>query len=101
MKEATNMVMTLEQLRRILDENRRLTVRTMEAFPEDKLFTYAPVEPLRPFSNMILEILDVERAYIRGIALGEWEYSQTFAGISTKAELLDACYETKEDVQKW
>lgn len=101
MKEATNMVMTLEQFRRILDENRRLTVRTIEAFPEDKLFTFAPLEPLRPFSKMILEILDIERGYIRGIALGEWEYSQPFADISTKAELLNGCYETKEDVQKW
>ena len=95
------MVMTLEQFREILDGNRRLTIRTIEAFPEDKLFTFAPVEQLRPFSKMILEILDIERGYIRGIALGEWEYSQPFAGVSTKAELLDGCHETKEDVQKW
>ncbi|OFD87402.1 hypothetical protein BWGOE13_57570 [Bacillus mycoides] len=40
------MVMTLEQFREILDENRRLTIRTIAAFPEDKLFTFAPVEPL-------------------------------------------------------
>ncbi|MEK3889461.1 DinB family protein [Bacillus sp. FSL K6-3431] len=95
------MVMTLEQFREILDENRRLTIRTIEAFPEDKLFTFAPVEPLRPFSKMILEILDIERGYIRGIALDEWEYSQPFASVSTKAELLDGCHKTKEDVQKW
>jgi uncharacterized damage-inducible protein DinB len=95
------MVMTLEQFREILNENRRLTIRTIEAFPEDKLFTFAPVEPLRPFSKMILEILDIERGYIRGISLGEWEYSQPFASVSTKAELLDGCHETKEDVQKW
>ncbi|EJQ49914.1 damage-inducible protein DinB [Bacillus mycoides] len=95
------MVMTLEQFREILDENRRLTIRTIAAFPEDKLFTFAPVEPLRPFSKMILEILDIERGYIRGIALGEWEYSQPFTGVSTKEELLDGCHETKEVVQKW
>ncbi|MBS4173018.1 DinB family protein [Bacillus sp. FJAT-49736] len=95
------MVMSLEQFRKILEGNRRLTVRTIEAFPENKLFTYAPVVPLRPFSKMIIEILDIERAYIRGVALGEWEYSPSFAGISTKEELLDGCHETKEDVQKW
>ncbi|MBE3590397.1 MAG: damage-inducible protein DinB, partial [Firmicutes bacterium] len=42
----------------VLDGHRRLTVRTIEAFPEDKLFHYRPVEPLRPFAEMIKEILD-------------------------------------------
>jgi len=95
------MVMTMEQFREILDGNRRLTIRTLEAFPEDKLFTFSPVEPLRPFSKMILEILDIERAYIRGIALNEWEYSPSFDGISTKEDLLKGCHEIKENVQKW
>jgi uncharacterized damage-inducible protein DinB len=95
------MLMTLKQFREILDVNRRLTIRAIEAFPEDKLFTFAPIEPLRPFSKMILEITDVERAYTRGIALDEWEYSQPYAGVSTKAELLNACHETMNDVQKW
>lgn len=95
------MVMTLELFREILDGNRRLTIQTIEAFPEDKLFTFAPVEPLRPFSKMILEILDIERAYLRGIALDDWNYSQSFAGISTKEELLDSCHETKKLVDEW
>ncbi|MFC4619592.1 DinB family protein [Camelliibacillus cellulosilyticus] len=95
------MVMTLEQFREILDGNRRLTIRTIEAFPEDKLFTFAPIEPLRPFSKMILEILDVQRGYMQGIALDKWEFSQLYEGVSTKAELLDACYEVNDVVQEW
>ncbi|GGH74554.1 putative damage-inducible protein DinB [Pullulanibacillus pueri] len=95
------MILSLEKFRETLDANRGLTIRTLQAFPEDKLFTYSPVEPLRPFSEMILEVLDVERGYTRGIALGDWEYTQPYAGVSSKADLLKACQETQESVRNW
>jgi uncharacterized damage-inducible protein DinB len=38
---------------------------------------------------------------MRGIALGEWKFSQPFSDVSTKAELLNGCHETMDDVQKW
>ncbi|MBX5477055.1 MAG: DinB family protein [Clostridia bacterium] len=75
----------------VLEGNRRLTLRTIEAFPEDKLFTYRPVEPLRPFAAMVKEILDLEDGYVRGIATGEWTTQDTCAGVQTKSDLLAAC----------
>ena len=85
------MAISKAEFTEILEGNRRLTIRTIEAFPEDKLFDYAPVEPLRPFSAMVKEILNVERAFMRGIALDDWEYKDTLSEISTKADLLAAC----------
>ncbi|MBE3589343.1 MAG: DinB family protein [Firmicutes bacterium] len=75
----------------ILDGHRRLTVRTIEAFPDEKLFHYRPVEPLRPFAEMIKEILDIEESYMRGIATGEWTFQPTCEGVQTKPALLAAC----------
>lgn len=50
-----------------LEGNRRLTIRSIEAFPEKELFTFTAVESMRPFSEMVLEILAIETGYIRGI----------------------------------
>jgi len=58
----------------ILEGNRRLTIRTIESFPEKELFTFTAVESMRPFSEMVLEILGIETGYIRGIATNEWDW---------------------------
>ncbi|WP_229683179.1 DinB family protein [Virgibacillus oceani] len=83
--------MSKEKFMEILEGNRRLTIRTIEAFPEDKLFDYSPVEPLRPYAAMMKEILNVERAFMSGIARDDWEFKDSFSEVSTKAELLTAC----------
>lgn len=83
------------QLLAILEGNRRLTIRVMEALPEKELFEYAPAEPLRPFAAMIKEILGIEDAYVRGAATGEWTYAPQHDGITSKAELLAACEEVR------
>lgn len=80
----------------ILEGNRRLTLRTIEAFPERELFAYRPVEPLRPFAEMVREILDLEAGYVRGIATGEWVHEPTCEGVTTKADLLAACARVRE-----
>ncbi|MCJ7842478.1 DinB family protein [Lederbergia sp. NSJ-179] len=89
-----------EEFMEILEGNRRLTIRTMEAFPEDKLFDYAPVEPLRPFAEMVKEILNVERAFMRGIARDDWEYKDVFSEVSTKADLLSACEKMRGETRE-
>lgn len=80
------------------ESNRRLTVRTIEAFPEDKLFQYAPAAPLRPFVEMVKEILDMEQGYVQGIATGDWgspswELKREWA---TKADVLATCAAVRE-----
>lgn len=87
------------QLFAILEGNRRLTIRVVEAFPEQELFGYAPAEPLRPFADMIKEILGIEDAYVRGAATGEWTYAPKHGGVTTKAELLAACEEVRGETR--
>lgn len=69
--------------------HRRLTRRVIEAFPEDKLFSYS-VGSMRPFSEMVKEFLKMTEPIAHGVATGQWT---PFGGhdldsVSTKAELL-------------
>ena len=52
--------------------HRRLTRRVIEAFPEDKLFTFS-VGGMRPFGALALEILGMSAPMVRGVATGEWD----------------------------
>lgn len=82
--------------------HRRLTRRIIEAFPEDKLFTYA-IGGMRPFSAMAIEMIGMCSGGIQGIATGKWPTVDTLPqhareGVpTTKADLLglwDATTET-------
>jgi len=66
--------------------HRRLTRRVIEAFPEDKLFTFS-VGGMRPFGEMANEFIGMAVPIVDGVASGRWEeYAGTKA--ATKAELL-------------
>jgi len=52
--------------------HRRLTRRVIEAFPEDKLFTYS-VGGMRPFGELAMEMLRMGAPGIRGIVVGQWQ----------------------------
>jgi uncharacterized damage-inducible protein DinB len=68
--------------------HRRLTRRVIEAFPEDKLFSFA-VGPMRPFSEMVKEFLKMTEPIAHGVATGEWKpFSADLDSVRTKAELL-------------
>ena len=96
------MMLSKANLLDILEGNRRLTVRTIEAFPEDKLFNFTAAETMRPFSKMVTEILGIEKAYVRGIALNEWEWDPNEFDINTKSDLLAACEKVRnETVELW
>jgi len=59
----------------ILDQwmgHRRLSRRVIEAFPEDKLFDHS-IGGMRPFAEMMKEIIDISGPGIRGIATDNWE----------------------------
>lgn len=73
----------------MMEGNRRLTLRTAHAFPEDALFRFTPCEPLRPFAEMLVEVIELEASYIRGVATGEWIFPASPA-FSTKADLMNA-----------
>jgi uncharacterized damage-inducible protein DinB len=52
--------------------HRRLTRRVIEAFPDDKLFTFS-VGGMRPFGELALEMLTMAAPMVRGIASGDWK----------------------------
>ncbi len=70
--------------------HRRLTRRVIEAFPEDKLFTFT-IGSMRPFSEMVKEFLKMTVPIARGVATGNWRApgeGVDHSGVRAKAELL-------------
>ncbi len=66
--------------------HRRLTRRVIEAFPEEKLFTFS-LGSMRPFSDLVIEFLKMAEPIAHGVASGQW-LSSNVGSVATKAELL-------------
>jgi uncharacterized damage-inducible protein DinB len=52
--------------------HRRLTRRVIDAFPDDKLFTFS-VGGMRPFGVLALEMLTMGAPMLRGFVTGAWD----------------------------
>jgi len=77
--------------------HRRLTRRVIEAFPDDKLFTYA-VGGMRPFGELAVEMLHMAEPGLRGIVTRKWDsYGETVKP-TTKKELLAQWDKTTEAI---
>ncbi|KSU83379.1 Uncharacterized damage-inducible protein DinB (forms a four-helix bundle) [Fictibacillus enclensis] len=94
------MIMSKKDYFEMMEGNRRLTLRAIEAFPEDKFFVYTPDEKLRPFSEMIKEIVNIESGYMHGVALDKWEYKDVFEGANKKEEFLQISQEVRDQTRK-
>ncbi len=79
-------VITPEALLEHWQGHRRLTRRVIEAFPEDKLFSFS-LGSMRPFSEMVLEFLRMTEPIARGVATGKWT-DKKLPPAKTKSELL-------------
>lgn len=81
--------------------HRRLTRRVIEAFPEDKIFTYA-IGGMRPFGELALEMLYMGAPGIKGVVVGEWptyqEVMKNYPKPSTKQELLKMWDQATEQI---
>ena len=75
-------------------EHRRLTRRTIEAFPEDKLFEFS-IGGMRPFGAMAAEMIGMVLPTVDGLTTGDWD-SYKPAKPETKAEVLRAWDEVTE-----
>jgi uncharacterized damage-inducible protein DinB len=51
--------------------HRRLTRRTIDAFPEDKLFTFS-IGGMRTFGQMALEMTSMAVPVVEGVLTGKW-----------------------------
>lgn len=80
-------VLTAEALLDHWQGHRRLTRRMIEAFPEDRLFTYS-LGSMRPFSELVIEFLKMAEPIARGVATGKWTNADDLPAPRTKAELL-------------
>jgi uncharacterized damage-inducible protein DinB len=66
--------------------HRRLTRRVIDAFPDDRLFTFS-VGSMRPFGALALEMLSIALPMVRGILDDIWDTS--FSGEErSKSEIL-------------
>lgn len=52
--------------------HQRLTRRTLEAFPEDKLFSFTPAAPMRPFGALVLEVIHMVEPTLVGLLTDTW-----------------------------
>jgi len=95
-------VLTPEELLAHWQGHRRLTRRTIEAFPDDKLFTYS-VGGMRPFGELALEMLHMAEPGLKGIVTRKWEKygdSHKDATPTTKKDLLAQWDKTTEAIDK-
>jgi uncharacterized damage-inducible protein DinB len=98
-------LMDPSKLLELLTGNRRLTLRTVNAFTEKDLFHYSPIEPMRPFAGMVQEFLRIEDVIMQGIVTGDWKYDEEvdkYKGIATARELLEACESVRrQTLERW
>jgi len=78
--------LSAEDVQKHWQGHRRLTRKTIEAFPEDKLFSFS-LGGMRPFGELAWEFIRMAVPIVDGVASGHWE---EYAGTkpNTKAELL-------------
>jgi uncharacterized damage-inducible protein DinB len=90
-------LLTSAQLLEHWQAHRRLTRRTINAFPEKGFFDYS-IGGMRPFAKLVSEIIDLSEYGIEGIVSGTWTpiYQLTHQG-NNKLPL-----DTKQEfIQKW
>ncbi len=98
----TPMFITPEGLLEHWQGQQRLTQRVLEAFPEDKVFTFTPAPPMRPFGALVLEIIGMVVPTLEGLITGNWEQPDWEAAEKeqlTKADVLARWDKTAETLQ--
>ena len=53
--------------------HRALTRRVLTTFPPEQLFTFTPAPPLRPFGEMLWEVVGQSGYVLRGLLNGAWD----------------------------
>ena len=77
--------------------HRGLTRKMIEAFPEDKLFTYS-IGGMRPFSELVYEFLGMAVPGLQGIATDKWQKWADADKVTTKKELLELWDQATDDI---
>jgi uncharacterized damage-inducible protein DinB len=93
----SSVVITPRALLRHWQGHRSLTRRVIDAFPEDKLFSYS-VGGMRPFAELAFEMIHLADSGIQGMAKGDW--SAPRPSTKSKAELLAIWDRTTETIER-
>jgi uncharacterized damage-inducible protein DinB len=96
-------VLTSQMLLNHWQGHRALTRRVIEAFPDDKLFTYS-IGGMRPFSELAMEMLTMGGPGVRGLAHGKWEsyedVQKKLHSATTKQALLKLWDEATDEINE-
>ena len=98
-------IFTPEALLEHWQGHRRVTRRMIEAFPEDKLFTYS-IGGMRPFSELVMEFIGMAEPGMDGIATGNWPavgdlpHHSKAKWPKTKKELLERWDSVTEKIER-
>ena len=98
-------IFTPEALLEHWQGHRRVTRRMIEAFPDDKLFTYS-IGGMRPFSGLVMEFIGMAEPGIDGIATGNWNAVNELPHHAkenwpkTKKQLLDRWDSVTEKIER-
>ena len=93
---ATSGVITPDALLQHWLGHRRLSRRSIEAFPEDQLFAFS-VGGMRPYGAMALEMIGMGAPFIRGVVTAEWE-PFTMRDATTRERVLELWDESTERI---
>lgn len=102
-KELTisNQFITKEALLKHWQGHRSLTRRVIEVFPDDAFYTFS-LGGMRPFAELVWEMLYIEGPGIKGIASGEWKGFKNLTLPKTKKEVLQLWDEGTDQInQLW
>lgn len=97
----TTEIVSPSQLLELWQGHRRLTRKIIEAFPEEKLFTYS-IGGMRSFADLAMEMINVATPGIKGLVSGKWDNIGSEKTPPTKKELLAKWDETTSLInQSW
>ena len=98
-------ILTPEALLDHWQGHRRLTRKMIEAFPEDKLFSYS-IGGMRPFSELVFEFLGMAVPGLQGVVTRQWQnpfelpHHQKKPKPTTKKELLEQWDANTEEMSR-
>lgn len=80
--------------------HRRLTRRTIEAFPDDEAFATFSVGGMRPFAALVGELLGIAVPTLRGVVTEEWPWEPQ-PPPATRAEALERWDAITPQIERW
>ncbi|MBC9797044.1 DinB family protein [Sinomicrobium weinanense] len=93
-------VVTSEDLVKHWQGHRSLTRRVIEAFPEKELYEFS-IGGMRPFAELVMEMITIAHPGIVGVATGKWEQLDHGTAPKTKEGLLELWDKTTEQIDTY